>query len=218
MLAVMASVIVAFVVVLGFGFWFHQKPTGVSDEVFGVAAGLSLAAISFVFVRLLTGLSPWDWRGGVPMFGPWLTRRKGKLTLAERSAKQVAYVEETKARQAAYLRDPNATATCPHLQTIERAMRVAGIDMRLLEISEYGPVIQARCRLNMPELRRVFALPDSIKYVEGHEPDRGMYGNARADLVCGDCVETDRRRCDMLVMHPEDCVETTRWFPSAPDA
>jgi hypothetical protein len=215
-LAVMAAVMVAFAVVLGFGFWFHQKPAGVSDEVFGVAAGLALVAISFVLVRLLTVLSPWDWRGGGPMFGPWLTRRKGKLTLAERSARQVAYVEERKARQAAYLRDPTATATCPHLQPVERAMRLAGIDMRLLELSELGPVIQARCRVNELELRRIFGLPASIKYVEGYEPDRGMYGNARADLVCGDCVETDRGRCDLLVLHPEQCVETTPWFP-APD-
>jgi hypothetical protein len=203
---VMASVMVAFVVVLGFGFWFHQKPAGVSDEVFGGAAALALVAISFALVRLLTGLAPWDWRG-----------IRGTHLLASRPVKmRPSPRAEARARaEAAYLEDLNATATCQHLQPMERAMRAAGIDVRLNELSGYGPVIKAVCRINDRELRRVFQLPPSVYYREGYEVDRGEYGTFRADIFCGYCAKNDPPRCDILVVHPKQCLETTPWFPSA---
>jgi hypothetical protein len=116
----------------------------------------------------------------------------------------------------AYAADVNKTAACVHLQPIERAMRLAGLDVRLLEISPYAPVVEAHCRVNVVELQRVFALPASIYYQEGYQPERSLRDNPRADIICGDCLRTDRAHSDILVLHPDQCREDTPWFPAPP--
>ena len=92
------------------------------------------------------------------------------------------------------------------LQPMERAMRAAGVEVRLLEVSANAPVIAARCRVNEASLRQVFQLPPSVYYKEADDP--------RADLVCGYCVKTDRARADILVLHPRES-GGARWFPGA---
>ena len=62
-----------------------------------------------------------------------------KRTESERNA----FAEQV-AQQKAYATDPSRLATCHHLQPIEKAMRQAGIETRLL----YGSVIQARCTVD----------------------------------------------------------------------
>jgi hypothetical protein len=120
------------------------------------------------------------------------------------------------AAQIAYLGNLNATASCIHLQPVEHAMRVAGISVRLLEVSPHAPIVTAICRINEAALRRAFALPESIYYKEGYEPERTPHDHPRADLICLTCIESDRERCDILVLHPDECRPDTRWFPSPP--
>ena len=118
--------------------------------------------------------------------------------------------------QTAYDRDPEEAAACVHLQPIERTMRAAGLKVKLLGASEWGPIVQASCRINQAELTRVFALPSSIYYREGYLPERSPRDNPRADIFCAECLKTDRARCDILVLHPDECREDTPWFPAPP--
>lgn len=66
-----------------------------------------------------------------------------KPTVAERKA-----FDQQVAEQSAYAADPLRLATCHHLQPVEKAMREAGIETRLL----YGTVIQARCTVDETRL------------------------------------------------------------------
>src|SRR5262245_58276086 len=111
-----------------------------------------------------------------PMFRRPLFRRK--------TTPQPNRVRIQSAAQVAYHNDRNATAACVHLQPIERAMRMAGIDVRLLEMSEYQPIIMADSRINEAELKRVFALPAFIQYQEQYQPERSEWDNPRADIMC----------------------------------
>jgi hypothetical protein len=77
--------------------------------------------------------------------------------------------------QIAYRNDRNATAACIHLQPIEHAMRIAGVDVRLLEQSQYQPIVMADCRINEAELQRVFTLPASVQYWERYQPERSEW-------------------------------------------
>jgi hypothetical protein len=76
--------------------------------------------------------------------------------------------------------------------------------------------VKAECRINVPDLRRIFALPDWIHYQEGYEPERSQWDNPRGDIICRMCLATDRRRCDILVLHPDEWRANTPWFPAPP--
>jgi hypothetical protein len=194
-LVVMAAVAIGFAVAIWFGFWIHTKATAIPDNVFGVAAYVAIFVIALLLTCAGLRISPFSGWTVREMFGP----QQGKRIY-------VRPAERAPARgQAAYLADPNGTATCTHLQPIERAMRAAGVEVRLLEVSAYAPVIAARCRIDEDELRRVFQLPPSVYYREADDP--------RADIVCGYCVKTDRTRADILVLHPRECSGDARWFP-----
>jgi hypothetical protein len=95
-------------------------------------------------------------------------------------------------------------------------MRLAGIDVQRLEISPYAPIVQATCRINLAALTQVFSLSPSIYYKEGYEAERSEFDNPRADLICRECLTADRERCDILVLHPDECRPDTPWFPSPP--
>jgi hypothetical protein len=198
--AAVLAVAVAFAVVLGLGFWIHRQPQTISDDVFGWIAGISIGAIAVVIFCGLRGIAPWK-------------------TLARAATPQSplpSRVRPNDAAQSAYRENSNATATCVHLQPVERAMRHAGLDVRLLEASEYRPAIRAACRINEGALRQAFSLPDSISYREGYEPERYAFDNPRADLVCAICLQSNRTRCDILVLHPDEWRTDTPWFPVPP--
>jgi hypothetical protein len=205
-LVVMAAVAIAFAVVIWFGFWIHTKTNAIPDNVFGAVAYVGIFAIAFFLTCLALKISPWSGWTVQEMFGPKAVKQRPV----------VSYPKSPSTAQIAYLLNPEATATCEHLQPIERAMRAAGIEVRLLEASAHGPIVRATCRVNDGELRSVFQLPPSVYYREGEEPDRGQFGTPRADIFCGYCLKTDRARCDIWVMHPRECVDGTPWFPTAP--
>jgi hypothetical protein len=195
LLEVMSAVAVAFAVVLVLGFYIHSKTDAIPDNVFGVIAGISIGAIACAIVY---------WPRGP-------RRKTGKVSVA---AVMRTPLPSPEAR--AYESDPNATASCPHLQPIEHAMRMAGIDVKWKGISPYHPIVEAACRINEPELRKRFALPASVYYKEGYQPERSEWDNPRGDIFCGECLQTDRARCDIQVLHPSECTPGTPWFPSPP--
>jgi hypothetical protein len=137
--------------------------------------------------------------------GKWMQAVRTPPMRRQRSAAQIAYDE-----------NPEATASCEHLQAVERAMRKAGLKVELFDGNEYQPAVRAACRINEPELRRTFALPESIVYREGYEAERTPHDFPRADIFCGECMYSNRAKCDILVLHPDECHDNTPWFPKAP--
>jgi hypothetical protein len=206
LLVAMASVAIAFAVVIWFGFWIHTKTNSIPDNVFAPLAFIAIFGIAFFLTCGLLRISPWSGWTAREMFGPRRVQWKPKAA----SPRQLS------AAQIAYLANRNAIATCAHLEPIERAMRIAGIDVQLQEFGEYAPIIKAACRVNEEELRRVFQLPPSVYYEERFEPDRDEVGHPRADIVCGYCLKSDRRRCDLAVLHPDEWRADPRWFPVPP--
>ncbi len=95
-------------------------------------------------------------------------------------------------------------------------MRIAGVQVSLMEVSDYAPVVMAECRINVPELNRVFSLPAWVYYKEGFQPERSAYDNPRAGIFCGECLKTHRKRAIVSVLHPAECRTETPWFPAPP--
>jgi hypothetical protein len=205
-LAAMGAVAVAFAVVLGFGFWVHERDVVISDSTFGLLAGLAIAGAALGIYGWVTGIRFWPLKQSArvrPMPAvPYVPR---VLTEAER----------------AYPLNPTMTVSCTHLAPIEKAMRLAGIEVQYQAENIYRPIVQARCRVNVAELKRVFALTDNIFYKEGYEPERYEIENPRADLFCLECLKADRARSTIRVLHPDECTPDTVWFPASslsPDA
>ena len=198
----MIAVAAAFVVVLPAAFWIHERTPGISDDLFGTMVAISIAAISGLLVCLMLGMSPWK---GVAR--RLRTSRAAPVIRDERAE------AERLAAQRAYAADTNATAACVHLQPIEHAMRLAGVEVRLCGISEYGPIVKAACRIDDAELRRMFELPEWVAYREAYSPERSPWDNPHAYILCARCFETDRSRCNLSVLHPSECREDTPWFP-----
>ena len=187
------AVAAAFTLVIGFGFLLPGSSGRIPDEMFGVLGGVAIPVIAGALYCLLTGAWP-------------------SFSLRRAPPKPMRAVEGIylrALRQDAYDADPTQTVSCAHLAPIELAMRAAGFKMRLSEYPQYGAVVSVDCRINLPELQRVFALPESVYY----KPERSSFDNPRADIFCRDCLESDRARCDIQVLHPEECQPGTRWFP-----
>jgi hypothetical protein len=199
LLVAMAAVAIAFTVVIWFGFWIHARTNSIPDNVFGPIAYVAIFGIALLLTCWMLGISPLSGWSVKEMFGP--RRSRGV---------------QSSAAQAAYAANRNATATCAHLRGIEGAMRMAGVDVRLRPVSQYDPIIKAACRINEAELRRVFQLHSSVYYQEGYEPERNEFDGPHADIICGHCLKSDRARCHILVLHPDQCRADTPWFPAAP--
>lgn len=104
----------------------------------------------------------------------------------------------------AYDRDPTALATCVHLQPVERAMRQAGVHMRLAFDTLY-----ADCCVEPVALGRMFDLsgPASYLTIPGDRP----YDPRGATLFCR---EHPKLRC--FTVHLDEARAETPWFPSPP--
>ncbi len=170
---------------------------------------LAIVVISTALLHFMVGL-PLQNRlpGRIRGFGD-RGRRKQR-------SRPVPQVDRRTAEQIAYDENPEATAACIHLEAIERAIRAAGIVVRRSGKHEYWPVVTADCRIHETELRRVFALPETIFYKEAYQPERYEFDNPRADIFCAECLKADRSRSDIMVLHPDECKPNTRWFPSSP--
>jgi hypothetical protein len=208
-LAGMVAVATAFAVVLGLGSWIRPKASDISDDLFGTIAAVAIAVLSALVMYLILKASP----GGESV---GRAAGIGRLFPKRRSSIAPSASRGPSAAQMAYQRDPQSTAVCVHLQPIEHAMKAAGLNVTLLELSDFSPAIKALCRINEHELRRVFALPEWIAYREGYEPERTPRDHPRADIFCSRCLPSMPSRADILVLHPDECANGTPWFPSPP--
>jgi hypothetical protein len=225
-----AAVAVAFLVAIPLGFWFHAKFPAIPDRILGAMLAAVLVIVAFGTLRLMLRQPIFPRR---PRF--WRSRSRSKASAAyqERKRRRVAELlaDPLKAKyapmvergelwfdeQIAYADNPNATATCPHLQAVERGMRASGVDCRLIVASwktETTPLFRVRadCRINEPELRREYFLPESIRYQEGYMPERSAYDNPWAELACTECASS----AGIDLVHSEWGRATTKWFPRAP--
>jgi hypothetical protein len=208
-LASLIAVATAFTVVLGLGFWLRPQVPSISDDTFGLIAGIAIPVLSGAIFCAILRISPAK---------PALRALDRLLYRIQHPAPKALPpgVDRRSPAQIAYALDRNATASCPHLEPIERAMRLSGIDVQRLEISPHAPIVKANCRINLAALTQIFALPPSIYYKEGYQPERHEFDNPRADLICRECLTAARERCDILVLHPDECRPDTPWFPSPP--
>jgi len=194
-LAAVAAVAVAFGVVLGFGFWIHDHGLAMDGSTFGLLAALAIAGLALGIFSWVTGIRFWPLLRSVAALPP-VSR---ELTAAE----------------IAYPLDLNLTVSCVHVASIEKAMRGAGIEVCYQADNIYRPIVQAKCRVNQAELKRVFGLSDNILYKECYEPERSEFDNPRADIFCLECLKTDRARSTIGVLHPDECRPDTVWFPAS---
>lgn len=226
----MAAVATAFGVTLTAGYQVHQYFPSISDQALGITAGIAIGVIALA-ITMVTLRLPWGFRRriGTPVrrasapvrnelaaYREYRERRIAQLAAdpaTQKYAELMKYGRDWSDDQIAYDRNPSLTATCPHLKPIEHAMRTAGIAARLQTRSwkeNYAPlaVIEADCRVNQAGLRRAFALPEFVSYVEGYSPERSQFDNPFARLLCTGCQSA------IELVHPEWPRPATRWFPS----
>jgi len=58
---------------------------------------------------------------------------------------------------------------------------------------------------------------ESILYWERYQPERSEWDNSRADTIRAVCLKSDRPRCDILTLHPDQWRNDTPWFPAPPE-
>jgi hypothetical protein len=216
----MFAVAAAFIIVLGLGFAIHWKAAGVSDRVFGTVAALAIAGFSFLILYLLSPSlfsTPTYFRrrihGNVSSSAIALDhkRRIAELAADPVKRKYAALMERGEwwtDDQILYDENLTMVATCAHLQTIEYAMRLAGLKVRLnLLIPSVPASVTTYCRINEEELKRRFLPAESIHYREYFQPERSEWDNPTADLLCTEC------RSRIFVVHPREAREDTPWFP-----
>ncbi|HLJ48551.1 MAG TPA: hypothetical protein VKU01_21195 [Bryobacteraceae bacterium] len=106
----------------------------------------------------------------------------------------------------AHVRIPPLTPTCQHLQSIEQAIRAAGI-----EFTASGTAApKAQCRIHRRSFVRQFAPLEPVTYLEYFIAERSPEDIPVAALECRQCS------CRIEVLHPAECNLKTRWFPEAP--
>lgn len=106
--------------------------------------------------------------------------------------------------QIAYDLDLTRTATCEHLQAVERAIRQAHIGVRLVG----GPRVEARCVVDREALHGAFALAPSVDYHEPQQYDRSLEDPPGALIWCSACNSA------IAAIHPSQAPSGTRMFPS----
>lgn len=106
----------------------------------------------------------------------------------------------------AYDMDPNKLASCAHLQPIERAMRQAGITVRL---RGFG-YIDVQCCIDPVTLSEQFDATPPVRYYT--MPGDRQYDPWSAVINC------QEHQLSIVVVVPEDAPPGTPWFPGPPRA
>jgi hypothetical protein len=216
----LVSVAASFVIVLSLGFGLKKNYPDLPDGLLGVILACTCAAIPLAVLSFL-GLKPAS-RVSYRMKSTakqMQTRsndarqqRLAELAVDPVKRKYIPLVERGESwsdEQIAYHENPALLATCIHLQPVERAMRSAGIETRLLW-QPGAPVVKvnADCRINETELRRRFAIERPVRYTMGYQPERHPDDNPWAQLACEECGSV------IELVHPEWPRLATKWFPA----
>jgi hypothetical protein len=199
LLAAMVAVAAAFFIVIGLGFVIHERVGTIPAGLFGAVAAVAIVGIAGVIFSLMTGV------------------RWPRIRFERKFTPAIAHVSQPSSAKIAYNAGGPANATCIHLQPIERAMRQAGLKMKLNDYWAAWPEVEVDCRINEAELRRVFSLPATVSYQERYQPERSEFDNPRGDIICSECANVAPKPCTLRVLHPDESSATTAWFPSRPN-
>jgi hypothetical protein len=208
LLGVMACVGAGFFLVIKMGFILHddpQPPLIASKELTAIAVLILFAGGMAATLRIIQSLreafSTARIRREAEKFASVHieARRRRVVELAAdplraKYAPLVERGEDWSDAHIAYYETPDRTATCPHLQSIERAMRSAGIEVRLYWESE----VLAKCRIDSTVLERVFPLAPPVRYAEFYHAERAPHDIPTAFLIC------DEHKSLIHVLHPEE--------------
>lgn len=227
LLVVIAGTGAAMTIALNAGFWAHDDTPPTELRLAVYPAVLILAAV-LVYIVVKRPFAGW----GRPAFSynPVATARSRRRMKREREAWEAErrariaklsadpalrpYAQRIEAGEAwnddqiAYDRNPQALATCRHLAPIERALREAGLPMRL-----YAPP-QVRCdgRIDQAALWARFPPGRHLTYVERYLGGRSAEDDPVAYLICDACQAT------IDLVHPSMAKPSTLWFPAPPAA
>lgn len=218
----MAAVASGFVVLLGTG----SRLTGQPDPAM-IPAGLYYGAMLVLIGAAVIGVK-WlasqprpvmpdlDWLNPFHRRRLALLRRRNEQERLSRLAqlaanpvtrKYVSLIEHGESwndDQIAYNEDRNKLVTCVHVQPIERAMRAGDIQIKRLQ----GMDVRANCQIDRVELRRRFALPDTVHYTEAVIDQRSEHDPASAWIACMVC------RSIIDAVHRDQATPDTPVFPA----
>lgn len=190
----------SFVVVLNIGFLLAKQKAPVELSSIFVAASIVLLLVIVATVMMLRGR-----RGGGN------GNRNGTRRDNREIALPIAHAVATESRQAARLpanwadQNIDGLVTCVHLQSVEQAMRIAGVAVR----ADYQQNAKANCRINLPEISRQFGGAIAAMYEERHEIDRSYLDPKTALFWCATCQSR------LSVVHEEAMTPQTPWFPAS---
>jgi hypothetical protein len=196
----MFSVAAAFVVVLGAGDWISRNYPAAArnSDDFGFLVAIALVSTAFALFRMLA----------IPI-RMWNRRYRRGSPISQTSVPTPPQLKLPSPHQKSeYAKNASMTITCPHLNSIERAMRDAGVPL----VATAQIVVKAACRVDERTLLRDFTPFGPVRYSEYFIAERSPEDIPVAYLECGQCAS----RIDVL--HPVECRFSTRWFPSAPPA
>lgn len=222
LLLLAAGVAAGFAVALQVGFlWHDQAPPKAVEQAFPAALAvlvvLGLVLVSGGWTRLARagvalpgiegGMLPvWRRQRSLRDFNAMERERVARLGADPALRKYATLIRQGQPwsdAQIAYNEDPAHTATCVHLQPMERKMRAAGIVVRLL----HGPAVQADCQIHLRQLTQEYGTEAAALYVERHDIDRSYHDPKTAMFWCPAC------QSNLGVVHPEEAGAATRWFP-----
>ncbi len=93
-----------------------------------------------------------------------------------------------------YYETVGMSVTCVHLDLVERAMRAAGVEVRLVKDTD----VSARCCIDFEALKRLFNLYSSVSYAEFYLGNPDEHERPAAFLVCG------AHNCTIHTRHSDD--------------
>jgi hypothetical protein len=202
----MAAVAAGFFLMLKLGFILHNDP---QPAVFANTAltGASIVVIGVVIVwgigRVMR-LRPWEKARIRREHAAYVSqavaerdRRVAELAANPATAKYAPLVErgeDWSDENIAYFQDPQAVATCAHLQPIERAMREAGIASRRAR----KRAVIAACRIDLARLQDSFHIAAPVRYAEYYAGDRSEEDFPTAFIIC------DADTSMIHTLHPDE--------------
>ncbi len=220
MLGVMTWVAAGFFLVLKVGFLLHRDPTPAPFESIPliIIAALVFFAGTILLIKGAIQASHEALSGNRSrrrlhaIASEHLEARRLRVAELRANPAKAKYAplvelgEEWTDENIAYYENLTQTATCVHLQPIERAMRSAGIETKLYRQND----ITARCRIDAAALKQAFPLPLAVRYIEGAEGERAANDFLYALLIC------DEHKQMIYVMHPDEAgAQNAPVFPTS---
>jgi hypothetical protein len=201
---------------IGLGYIFRE-PLEAMDDSWIDTATERRGIVLVIGVVMAAVIGAWHLWQGNPL--KWARYRR---EAREREAQQKVWVDKLNAdpltvkyadmmakgewwspERVAYHMDRERTATCEHLRNLERAMRLAGIDVRL----ESTTTVKANCVFHAPAAD-VFAPPPTFYNENITDNMRSAGESPEAAFGCSQC------RSWIRVVHPSEATKETPVFPT----